>query len=52
MAEDGGSAPRSIDKAAQQMLKKTQELGLETIWDRYEAQTPVCKFECVAGSAT
>ena len=26
------------------MLLKTQQQGIDTIWDRYEAQTPVCKF--------
>ena len=44
MAEQDCLAKRSIDKAAQKMLQKTQDMGLETIWDRYEAQTPVCKF--------
>jgi len=33
----------SVDPAAQQMLQITQEKGIETIWDRYEAQT-ICKF--------
>ena len=44
VAKDDGSAERSIDPAAQEMLLKVQEKGVVTIWDRYEAQTPVCKF--------
>ena len=44
MGEKGDPAEKSIDKAAQEMLLKTQQMGIETIWDRYEAQTPVCKF--------
>ena len=44
MDKDNSFGDKSIDPAAQQMLKKTQASGLETIWDRYEAQSPVCKF--------
>ncbi len=44
MAENGDLAKKSIDPAAQEMLQITQQKGLDTIWDRYEAQTPVCKF--------
>ena len=44
MAKERVQREKSIDKAALHMLQKTQEMGVETIWDRYEAQTPVCKF--------
>ncbi len=44
MAKEREPAEKSIDKAALHMLQQTQEKGIETIWDRYEAQTPVCKF--------
>ena len=39
MADDDGSAQKSIDKAALQMLQETQEKGVETIWDRYQASS-------------
>ena len=35
---------RSIDPAAHEMLARAEELGLETVWDRYEAQLPQCGF--------
>ena len=35
---------RSADRAAQEMLRVAQELGMETAWDRFEAQTPQCRF--------
>ena len=35
---------RSIDPATHQMLARAEELGLETAWDRYEAQLPQCGF--------
>lgn len=35
---------RSIDRAARKMLEVAQEQGLETAWDRYDAQTPQCRF--------
>ncbi|MDY7080275.1 MAG: anaerobic carbon-monoxide dehydrogenase catalytic subunit [Chloroflexota bacterium] len=35
---------RSIDPAAHEMLARAEELGLETAWDRYEAQLPQCGF--------
>ena len=44
MAQDGDMSKKSIDKAAQEMLLKVVEKGIDTIWDRYEAQSPVCKF--------
>ncbi len=44
MADAEGLGKKSIDKAAQEMLLKTEQLGVVTIWDRYEEQTPVCKF--------
>ncbi len=44
MAKGRVQAEKSVDKAALHMLQNTQKMGVETIWDRYEAQTPVCKF--------
>jgi carbon-monoxide dehydrogenase catalytic subunit len=32
------------DKASQAMLKKSKEENIDTVWDRYEAQKPQCKF--------
>jgi carbon-monoxide dehydrogenase catalytic subunit len=44
MAFADGLAGKSIDKAAQQMLQIADQQGVETIWDRYEAQNPICGF--------
>jgi carbon-monoxide dehydrogenase catalytic subunit len=35
---------RSVDPASQEMLKRTEEMHLETTWDRWEAQQPQCGF--------
>jgi len=35
---------RSIDPAVHEMLARAEVLGLETAWDRYEAQLPQCGF--------
>lgn len=35
---------RSIDPTVHNMLARAEELGLETAWDRYEAQLPQCGF--------
>jgi carbon-monoxide dehydrogenase catalytic subunit len=35
---------RSSDKAAQEMLKRMQEAGIENAWDRFEEQQPQCGF--------
>jgi len=35
---------RSIDPATHAMLARAEELGLETAWDRHEAQLPQCGF--------
>jgi len=35
---------RSVDKAAQKMLKVMDESGLENAWDRLEKQQPQCGF--------
>jgi carbon-monoxide dehydrogenase catalytic subunit len=35
---------RSIDSAALDLLKKAAKDGIETVWDRYEAQQPQCGF--------
>ncbi len=42
--EGNGWQARSIDPAAQEMLKLAELRELETVWDREEAQTPHCKF--------
>lgn len=34
----------SIWEDAQQMIKKARRDGVETVWDRFEQQTPGCKF--------
>lgn len=35
---------RSIDPSVHQMLLRAAGLGLETVWDRYEAMLPECGF--------
>ena len=35
---------RSVDKAAQEMLKHVDKAGIETAWDRFEQQQPQCGF--------
>ena len=35
---------RTIDPATQEMLDRAEELGLPTVWDRYEAMLPQCGF--------
>ena len=35
---------RSISLDSIQMLKVTKEMGIETVWDRYEKQQPQCGF--------
>ena len=35
---------RSIDPAVHDMLTRASELGIETAWERYEAQLPQCGF--------
>jgi carbon-monoxide dehydrogenase catalytic subunit len=39
MAQD-----RSTDPAVQQMIAKAETLGINTVWDRYEAMLPQCGF--------
>ncbi len=34
----------SIWKDAQKMIDKARKDGVETVWDRFEQQTPACKF--------
>jgi carbon-monoxide dehydrogenase catalytic subunit len=36
--------PRSIDPAAEQVLRRARELGARTAWDRHEALQPLCGF--------
>lgn len=35
---------KTIDRAAQEMLRRTQADGVEVVWDRLEAQEPQCGF--------
>ena len=35
---------RSIDPASRTMLRKAENEGIETAWDRYERQLPQCSF--------
>lgn len=35
---------KSIDPASQNVLRKAEQEGLETAWDRYEKQLPQCSF--------
>ncbi len=39
---------RTMDESSKQVLKKTMEEGVETAWDRFEKQQPMCKF-CSTG---
>ena len=38
------SEKKSSDLASRYMLDKAKALGLETIWDHYEAMLPQCGF--------
>ena len=35
---------RSVDKAAQTMIKVMDEAGIDNVWDRLEKQQPQCGF--------
>ncbi len=35
---------RSVDPASQKMLKRAEEQNIATVWDRFEAMSPGCKF--------
>lgn len=35
---------KTIDPAAQELIKKAARDGVQTVWDRYEAQQPQCGF--------
>ncbi len=39
-----GILKKSIDPAVHQMLKRAEELNIETAWDRYEKMQPQCGF--------
>jgi len=36
--------PRSIDKASQKMIQRAADENINTVWDRYDAMQPQCKF--------
>jgi len=42
--EPRAAAELSIWEDAQQMIEKARKDGVETVWDRFEQQTPGCKF--------
>jgi len=44
MAFSDKTMQRSIDPAVHQMLDRAEQLGLETVWDRYEKMLPECGF--------
>ncbi|RKO67887.1 anaerobic carbon-monoxide dehydrogenase catalytic subunit [Desulfofundulus salinus] len=35
---------KSTDPAVQQMLEKAAREGIQTVWDRYQAMRPLCRF--------
>jgi len=35
---------KSIDLAAQEAIRTAQTAGVDVVWDRYEAQSPQCRF--------
>ena len=39
---------RTSERTAQQVLQKTMEEGIQTVWERFENQQPSCKF-CATG---
>jgi carbon-monoxide dehydrogenase catalytic subunit len=41
---------RTIDENAKPMLELTMREGVETVWDRYEMQQPMCKY-CSSGTS-
>jgi carbon-monoxide dehydrogenase catalytic subunit len=44
MAQSEKFIEKSIDPSVHRMLERADELGLETIWDRYQAMLPECGF--------
>jgi len=44
MAFSDKTMQRSIDPAVHQMLERAEQLGLETVWDRYQKMLPECGF--------
>ena len=44
MAFDDKILEKSIDPTVHQMLDRAEQLGLETVWDRYEKMLPECGF--------
>lgn len=39
---------RTAERTAQEVLQKTMEEGIQTVWERFEKQQPSCKF-CATG---
>jgi len=35
---------KTMDPAVQEMLLRAEQMGIETVWDRYQAQLPQCGF--------
>lgn len=44
MSDNKLSREKSTDPAVLEMIKKAQELEVNTVWDRYEAMLPQCGF--------
>jgi len=45
---DAKAEERTVDPSSQAVLKKTMQERTETVWDRFDKQSPHCKF-CVEG---
>jgi carbon-monoxide dehydrogenase catalytic subunit len=37
-------ALKAVDPASKKMIRRAKEMGLELVWDRYQAQQPQCGF--------
>jgi len=44
MSDGKENSRKSADPAVQQMISKAKEMGVTTVWDRYDAMTPQCGF--------
>ncbi|MGD9008442.1 MAG: anaerobic carbon-monoxide dehydrogenase catalytic subunit [Desulfobacteraceae bacterium] len=44
MADNTEAMEKSIDPAVQQMIAEAEAKNVSTVWDRYDAMTPLCGF--------
>ncbi len=44
MTEAKDTLEKSTDPAVRQMIAKAGQMGVTTVWDRYEAMLPQCGF--------